>query len=54
VVVQPPAARAGRGRLLARDIEQLTVQAMQLGLTLDELQTSLGECWRSLQKEVGR
>jgi len=54
VVVQPPAARAGRGRLLARDLEQLTVQAMQLGLSLDELQTSLAECWRGLQKENGR
>ena len=54
VVVQPPAARAGRGRLLARDVEQLTVQAMQLGITLEELQASLAECWRGLQKEDGR
>ena len=54
VVVQPPAARAGRGRILARDVEQLTVQAIQLGLTLDELQAALAECWRGLQKEVGR
>jgi GntR family transcriptional regulator len=54
VVVQPPAARAGRARLLARDVEQLTVQAMQLGLSLEELQTSLAECWRGLHKENGR
>jgi DNA-binding FadR family transcriptional regulator len=54
VVVQPPAARAGRSRLLARDVEELTVQAMQLGLSLAELQTSLAECWRGLQKEDGR
>ena len=54
VVVPPPAARAGRSRLLARDVEQLTVQAMQFGLSLDELQASLAECWRGLQKENGR
>ena len=54
VVVQPPAARAGRGRLLFRDVEQLTVQAMQLGITLEELQASLADCWRGLQKEDGR
>jgi GntR family transcriptional regulator len=51
VVAQPPAARAGRSRLLARDVEQLTVQAMQLGITLDELQTAVAECWRGLHKE---
>jgi GntR family transcriptional regulator len=54
VVAQPPAARAGRSRLLARDVEQLTVQAMQLGLTLDELQTAIAECWRGLHKEDGQ
>jgi GntR family transcriptional regulator len=54
VVAQPPAARAGRSRLLARDVEQLTVQAMQLGLSLDELQTSIVECWRGLHKEDGQ
>ena len=54
VVAQPPAARAGRSRLLARDVEQLTVQAMQLGITLDELQTAISECWRGLHKEDGQ
>ena len=54
VVVHPPAARAGRSRLLSRDVEQLTVQAMQLGLSLDELQELLAECWRGLQEEVSR
>jgi DNA-binding transcriptional regulator YhcF (GntR family) len=54
VVVQPPAARAGRARLMSRDVERLTVQAMQLGLSLDELQASLAECWSGLQKENGR
>jgi GntR family transcriptional regulator len=54
VVAQPPAARAGRSRLLARDVEQLTVQAMQLGISLDDLQISLAECWRGLHKEDGQ
>jgi len=54
VVVQPPAARAGRARLMVRDVERLTVQAMQLGLSLDELQASLAECWSGLHKENGR
>ena len=54
VVVQPPTVRAGRARLMARDVERLTVQAMQLGISLDELQASLAECWSGLQKENGR
>jgi len=54
VVAQPPAARAGRTRLLARDLEQLTVQALQLGLTLDELQSAIASCWRGLHNENGR
>jgi len=54
VVAQPPAARAGRSRLVAPAVEQLAVQAMQLGLSLDELQTAVAECWRGLHKEDGR
>jgi GntR family transcriptional regulator len=54
VVAQPPVARAGRSRLMAREVEQLTIQAMQLGLTLDELQTAVADCWRGLYKENGR
>src|SRR5258705_8875702 len=37
VVTQPPVPRGGRGRLLARDVEQLTVQSMQIGMSLEEL-----------------
>ena len=55
VVVQPPPApRAVRSRLLARDVEQLTIQAMQIGLSLDELQSAIVECWRNLAGRNGR
>src|SRR5437764_2073466 len=54
VVAQPPAARGGRSRLLAREVEQLTVQAMQVGLSLEEVQAALAECWRGLHKEDGQ
>jgi GntR family transcriptional regulator len=48
VVAKPAAPRNGRARLLARDVEQLTVQAMQLGVSLEELQSAFAECWRRL------
>src|SRR6059058_2601581 len=54
VVMQPPVPRAGRSRLLVRDVEQLTVQAMQIGLSVEELQAAIGECWRRLAGEDGR
>jgi hypothetical protein len=47
-VAKPAAPRNGRARLLARDVEQLTVQAMQLGVSLEELQSAFAECWRRL------
>jgi len=51
VVAQLPTPRNGRARLLARDIEQLTVQAMQIGVSLAELQAAVGECWHRLAGE---
>ena len=54
VVAAPPLARGARGRLLEREVEQLTVQALQVGVSLEELQAAIGECWRTLQKEDGR
>jgi len=54
VVTQPPAPRGGRGRLLVRDVEQLTVQSMQIGMSLEELQATIAECWRNLAGEDGR
>jgi GntR family transcriptional regulator len=52
VVSQRPAStRAERGQLLGRDVEQLTVEAIRLGLTLDDLQSAIAEHWRALQGE---
>lgn len=55
VVCQPPnGARADRSRLLGREVEQLTVEAMRLGLTLEQLQSAIAASWRSLRPEEGR
>ena len=54
VVAQPAAPRSGRARLLASDVEHLAVQAMQIGVSLEELQTAVGECWRRLAGEDSR
>jgi len=48
VVAQPAAPRSGRARMLAREVEELAVRAMQIGVSLEELQSAVGECWRSL------
>lgn len=45
IVARPPAARNGRARLLANDLEQLTVRGLELGISLDELQSALRDCW---------
>jgi GntR family transcriptional regulator len=50
----PGAARGERARLLGRDVEKLTVEAMQLGISLDELQSAIAASWESLRpEEVG-
>jgi GntR family transcriptional regulator len=50
----PAAARGERARLLGRDVERLAVEAMQLGITLDELQAAMAATWDSLRpEEVG-
>lgn len=54
VVARPAAPRSGRTRLLAGDVEQLTIQAMQVGMTLEELQNAVGECWSRLAGKDGR
>lgn len=52
VVCEPPAGlRADRARLLGRDVEQLAVAAMQLGITLDEVQTAIAGTWRRMRPE---
>ena len=44
-----PAARAERARILARDAEELAVEAMKLGATLEELQEIVAAHWSRLQ-----
>ena len=52
VVCQPPnGARADRARLLGRDVEQLTVEAMRLGIGLEELESAVAATWRRLRGE---
>ena len=52
VVAQPPpSTRIERSQLLGRDVEQLTVEAMKLGLSLEDLQAAIAEHWRALQRE---
>jgi GntR family transcriptional regulator len=51
VIARLPAPRNGRVRLLGREIEQLAVQAMQMGVSLAELQSAVGACWRRLEGE---
>ena len=49
VVEPPPGSRGERSRLLGREVEQLTVEAKKLGLTLDDLHAAIDEHWRLLQ-----
>jgi GntR family transcriptional regulator len=50
VVLQPPPATRGeRSRLLGREVEQLTVEAKKLGLTLRDLHAAIDEQWQRLQ-----
>jgi GntR family transcriptional regulator len=51
VVAQPPpTARAERVRVLAKDVEQLAVEAIKLGVSLEELQALIADEWRELQR----
>lgn len=54
VVAQLAAPRSGRARLLASEVEHLAVQAMQIGVSLEDLQSAVGECWRRLAGEDRR
>jgi GntR family transcriptional regulator len=54
VVAKPAARRNGGARLLATEVEQLAVQAMQIGVSLDELQNAIGESWHRLAGKDGR
>jgi GntR family transcriptional regulator len=49
VVAQPPpASQTQRGRLLRHELEKLVVEAMKLGMTLEEVGKALDENWRRL------
>jgi DNA-binding transcriptional regulator YhcF (GntR family) len=50
VAQPPPSGRVERGRLLKRDVEQLTVEAVKLGMSLEELQQLIADQWRSLAR----
>ena len=49
VARRPASTPAERRRLLGRDVERLSVEAIRLGLSLDDLQSAIAEHWRSLQ-----
>jgi GntR family transcriptional regulator len=48
VCAPPPAARGERARVLGREVERLAVEAMQLGITLENLQSALAGAWKEL------
>lgn len=49
-VAKAPMARSGdRQRLLSQEVEQLVVEAKRVGASLEEVQDSIEEHWRSLQ-----
>jgi GntR family transcriptional regulator len=51
VVAPPPQSTAAeRARLMEREVEQLAVEAKQLGMSLEEITGSLAEHWRRLEK----
>ncbi|HUS06551.1 MAG TPA: GntR family transcriptional regulator [Bryobacteraceae bacterium] len=49
VVRPPPSTRVERSRLLGRELEQLTVEAKRLHLTLADLHAAIDEHWRRLE-----
>ena len=53
LVAQPaPVGRSARARVLKPDVERLTVEAIRMGLSLDELEGMIADNWRALQQEV--
>ena len=51
VLQPPPGTRTERSHLLGREVEQLTVEAKKLGLTLDDLHSAIDEHWQRLQAD---
>ncbi len=54
IVARPAAPRNGGTGLLAREVEQLAIQAMQIGVSLEDLQSAIGAAWRRLAGKDGR
>ena len=54
VAQRPPSTRAERGRLLSHDVEQLAVEALRLGLSLEDVQDAMAEQWRVLNGKDGQ
>jgi len=52
-VVAKPAARNGRVQLLGGELEQLAVRALQMGVSLDDLQDALRACWTRVAGKDG-
>ena len=53
VVAELPEARAGdRKRLLRQEVEQLVVEAMRVGLDLEDVVQAIEAKWASLEKQV--
>jgi len=53
VVAELPEARAGdRKRLLRQEVEQLVVEAMRVGLELEEVVQAIEAKWASLEKQL--
>ena len=48
VLEPPPGSRSERSQLLGREVEQLTVEAKKLGLTLEDLHAAIDAHWLRL------
>jgi GntR family transcriptional regulator len=51
VAERVPLTRQDRGQVLDRELEQLTVEAKRIGLTLEELKAAIEQHWRTLEWE---
>ena len=54
VAQRPLSTRAERTKLLGRSVEELAVEAIRLGLTLEDLQAAVAEHWDALQMKEER
>jgi GntR family transcriptional regulator len=53
VAERTPVPRRERERLLYRELDELTVEARRIGLTLEELKKAVDEHWRDLDGDKG-